>query len=165
VPQGARTAFLSSPFRSGGGLAGADAVCAADAAAAHLPGSFKALLGDVRKPPFDPARFDTSRGPWYRVDGVQVVQQASDYARPHGPRLLAPISVTASGEYVATGGLAWLGFGGNDGDLTLPGVDLWTCNGWTTSVGNARMTTWSSVLMYWGPVTCEGEWPVECLQQ
>ena len=167
VPSGGRLAFLSSPFPSGGGVAAADAVCASDAATAGLQRTFRALLAGVGKPPFDPARFDSSHGPWYRLDGVQLVANATDFAATGAPKLLAPTTVTANGQYALPGGLAWVGYGGNNDDLTTPGTAATTCNGWTSSSSSdsAVVGLWDSVAYNrWGALGCDQSERVQCLE-
>jgi hypothetical protein len=85
-----RKAFISdAPWIPSSGRADADARCQADAMAAGVPGSFKALLSTTTSPAI--SRFNTTT-PWVRVDGVLV---GSDLTR-----INAPVNVTASGTYI-----------------------------------------------------------------
>jgi hypothetical protein len=173
-PAGARLAFLSRSFTpiEGGSIADADAWCAADAAAAQLAGSFKALLADVGRSPA--SRFDASKGPWYRLDGVAIVDRAADLFAPGGPRLAAPLDLEADGLTRARPlAPAWTGFGGEVDDYTLPGTAATTCNGWST-----RSSTWSGVTSVadftwrsfqdvsgWPIPSCGGSAQLYCLQE
>jgi hypothetical protein len=84
-------AFLSTPYLPKNGLAGADALCMADAAANNLSGKFKALLSTTTVAAFD--RFQPLPStPWVRVDGVATTRDFVTWD--------APINVTAFGTYL-----------------------------------------------------------------
>ena len=78
-----------------GGLPGADAVCAKEAAAANLSGVYKAWLSDDSQSPS--TRFIHSASPYARLDGVIL---ASDWADLTDGTLGAPIRVTALGNEI-----------------------------------------------------------------
>lgn len=141
APAASRIAFLSSPFVpvEGGSIADADAHCAAEAAAARLPGSFKALLADNGTSPA--SRFDATGAPWFRLDGVPIVHHARDLFVQGGPLLVAPIDLAADGvTRAASMSSAWTGFAGKVDDYSVPGTASTTCNGWSTR-SNAAIAT------------------------
>jgi hypothetical protein len=76
------------------GIAAADAICAAEATAASLPGTFRALIATSSATAA--SRFAAS-GPWVRRDGVSVGTFAQLSSAP--PQLTAPIQVSAAGTY------------------------------------------------------------------
>jgi hypothetical protein len=104
-PNPSRIVFTSRPFTlTSAGIDAADAFCTAEAAAANLPGTYRALLsptGDMANARFEP----TAGGPWARVDGV--VPSASVLASTTGS-LRAALNVTSDGTYL-TSGAVWTG--------------------------------------------------------
>lgn len=121
APGTARIAFASAPTEPTFGAAGADALCAEEAMAAGLPGTYKAFLSTPTQSAA--ARFDLAGPPWVRPDGVPIVEKASDLL---GKRLLAPISVGVIGAVVGAGG-AWTG-------SRAPNETAQShCRGWTSS--------------------------------
>jgi hypothetical protein len=123
-PPAFRVAFLSEgTFTPGAGLTGADAVCAREARAAGLAGSFRALLATTRASAM--SRFDLDGAPWVRPDGVSVVATAGDLA---AGKLLAPPTLLASG--VHPGGTSvWTGAP----NPAVPGGEE-TCSDWKSQV-------------------------------
>jgi hypothetical protein len=116
-----RVAFFVAAVGNGnlGGLAGADAICAAAAAGLSLPGSYLAWLADGST---DPAsRFNQSTGPYIRPDGTQI---ADDWADLTDGTLDAPITTSGS--------LAWTNVA-TDG--TAKGASH--CSNWTGTTGSA----------------------------
>ena len=94
------TVFLSSAVYDGamGGLDGADAKCQALAAAAGLPGTFRAWLSDSTGSPS--TRFTQSTLRYVRVDGVKVADDWADLT--DATKLLyAPINVTENGDQLS----------------------------------------------------------------
>lgn len=92
-----KLAFVSeAPFLSTETFVGGDALCAQEARAAALPGSFLALLGTTG---FVAAwRFaETRTAGWVRVDGVNIKAAGSDLFEGS---LLAPLNVTSTGHYL-----------------------------------------------------------------
>jgi len=69
APVAGRIAFVVALWPPSGGLAGADASCTADATAAGLPGSFRALLATTTATAV--SRFSDGT-PWVRPDGIPV---------------------------------------------------------------------------------------------
>ena len=92
------TVFVTSTSTTGniGGVAGADAICAAQANAAGLSGRFLAWLSDTRGAS-PSARFNKSLGAYRLVDGTQI---ASSYADLTDGRIAAPINLDEFGEPV-----------------------------------------------------------------
>jgi hypothetical protein len=59
------------------------------------------------------SRFDTSKGPWYPLDRVAIVNRAEDLLKTGRPLLLAPLDLAADGSArAAPMSMAWTGFGG-----------------------------------------------------
>ena len=88
--------FVTSTTHDGnlGGLAGADAICQARAAAAGLPGTYLAWLSDGSASPA--TRFLTqSAGPYRLVNGTTI---ADDWADLTSGDLDAPINITETGD-------------------------------------------------------------------
>jgi hypothetical protein len=89
-PAATRTAFVSRPvFNPASGFAAADALCAGDAGAAGLSGSFKALLASSVGSAI--SRFDLDGPPWVRPDGLRIVDAARDITS----KVLAPLELQA----------------------------------------------------------------------
>jgi hypothetical protein len=118
--------FLTSTTYPGtlGGLAGADAECAAAASRGGLPGTFVAFLSTVDVHAFD--RLAGSRG-WVRTDGVAVTDTIASFragAMFHG------VDHDESGLPVPAGAVAWTG-------TVTSGASDETCGNWTSSSGFA----------------------------
>jgi hypothetical protein len=90
--------FASSILYDGdlGGLSGADAKCQGLAAAAGLPGAYKAWLADNTSSPI--SRFVPSTGPYRLVNGATI---AANWADLTDGNLIVPISVTETGGSVS----------------------------------------------------------------
>ena len=132
-PIPARKAFLSRAAVTGdSGVAGFDAVCSSEAAAAGLPGTYLALVATLEASAA--SRFDLTGPPWARVDGVVVTAKAADLATPS---LIAPIDVTADGAY-STAGQAWTGAfaPGQPGQAGGAAAVETTCGDWTGTTAN-----------------------------
>jgi hypothetical protein len=112
----------SSNWASGGGLGDADAFCQSEAAGGGLTGEFRALLATSTESAS--SRFDLDGDVWVRPDGVRL---AGSRAQFMAAETIAPITVTASGEY--------------HGELVLTGADsplevgelFDTCDDWTSN--------------------------------
>jgi len=76
-----------------GGIAGADEICATEAADANLQGEFKAWLSTTSSSVAD--RLSHDGGPFVRVDEMVV---ANDWADLVDGALLAPINLDANGQ-------------------------------------------------------------------
>jgi hypothetical protein len=156
-----RRAFVAPGWTSGGGLAAADARCAADALAAGLPGTFRALLADVGTSAI--SRFDTTGPSWVRVDGVPIAETAATLATAD---LIAALHLTAAGVDV---GIYATAFTGAPRPSTA-GTPNSTCEGWTSAssaqtanIGNAAFSgqSWFSVM---ATVACDRTQGLYCLQ-
>jgi hypothetical protein len=85
-----------------GGIAGADAICAAQALAAGLEGEFKAWLSTITSPVA--GRLTPSSGPYVLVDGTRVADDWNDLV---DGSILAPINLDANGMFRS--GEIWTG--------------------------------------------------------
>jgi hypothetical protein len=161
--------FITSNTISGAhaGLTGADALCQAEAAAADLPGSYRAWLSDTKTGP--KSRFGKSLGrPYFRLDGVKIAANW-DVLVSNGPAV--PISVTALGETLAgqtvcVDDVVWTGTG-PDG---LPSGDMF-CAEWTNPdsdmsvvVGSA-LTAPSAAWTNCGTLSCGAQARLYCFEQ
>lgn len=111
-------------YAAGGGLAGADAICMQEAAAAGLGGTFVAWLSSDTVAA--PERLAGSQG-WVRADGRPFVSSVEDLL---AGRIFHPIDRNADGELVI--GTAATG-------TTADGMALPSCNGWTSTANADRM--------------------------
>ena len=85
-----------------GGIAGADAICAAQALAAGLDGEFNAWLSTIASPVAD--RVTQASGPYVLVDGTRVADDWDDLV---DGTILAPINLDANGMFRS--GEIWTG--------------------------------------------------------
>jgi hypothetical protein len=139
IPSGGRHAFLSqSKWTPGGGPAAADAICQTDASTAGLsnPTNYQALIATDTA---GVGRFDLARGPWFRLDGAQVVATAADLGAAAGDRMLTTINLDSGGYYIAN-------FNAGTGSGVSPGVTTATanCTHWTMAGGAA--TGWAGLV-------------------
>jgi hypothetical protein len=161
-----RTVFATSTTHAGdfGGLAVADGICQARAAAAALPGSYKAWLSTSTESPS--TRFTKLAGPYRLVTGTQI---ADNWADLTDGSLDAPINRDESGAAVA--GLAWTGTMPNGTSSPGP-ADFVNCDGWTSTgvgLGNfgqtgnttASNTFWTAT----GGWSCFDSLRLYCFQQ
>jgi hypothetical protein len=130
APANARHAFLSTTLWSpGNGVAGADAVCQADATSANLanPSNYRALL-TTTVAATDSTRISLSGQPWYRLDGAQLFGAAADIADPLSQKMLTALNLTAAGQYLDYL-FIWAG------SLTAPSSTsmVANCNNWTST--------------------------------
>jgi hypothetical protein len=141
-PQARRTAFVSNAmYLATSGMGAADGLCTSEAAAASLPGTYKAFL--ATKLASAMSRFDLGGAPWVRVDGVVIATTAADFAAGN---FLAPINVMANGTHLGNSGV-WTGATGPSALGTA------TCNDWNPidastdkaiiGVAMSSSTTWS----------------------
>jgi hypothetical protein len=107
------------------GIGEADALCAAEAAAAQLPGGYKALIATSRASAI--SRFDTQRAPWVRTDGVLLAPTAAEFAAGN---LLASIGVAADGTH-AINWRVWTG------SAAVGQVGTNTCDDWNPADAGA----------------------------
>jgi hypothetical protein len=138
-PPRGKLAFLSDdPFVVGDGLAAADDQCQREATAAHLPGTFRALLASPGAAAS--SRVQANLGVvWSRVDGIALSPTGST-GFLDAATMLAPLNVTSGNRYmdatVFTGAA----------DPETAGNDQQTCAGWTAGsgavVGRANYLPW-----------------------
>ena len=123
-----RLVFVTSTTQNAnfGGIEGADALCASQAAGAQLQGEFKAWLSTIDSPVSD--RFVQSTVPYVLVDGTRVADDWNDLT---DDSIQAPINLDANGGMHTED--VWTG--------TLPSGLSYTetdCDGFTNgSVGSA----------------------------
>lgn len=121
---GLRRAFASSPWVPSGGLGGADARCQADATAAGVAGTFRALLATSTATAA--SRFDLGGPTWARVDGAVIA--ASPTAVMAGS-LDTPLDLDASGAYSSN----------------YPFHDMWTGAPSPTVAGTNTCGDWTGI--------------------
>lgn len=132
-----------------GGVARADEICAEDAAAAGLVGTFVAYVTTVGGPS-PSSRLGGASG-WARPDGLAVALSREALSIP----LLHPIVLLADGTPAA--GSAWLGTTSD-------------CDGWTSTAGSTEIGQTSAVMRWDGPsgattiTSCRGDGSVYCFQ-
>jgi hypothetical protein len=148
VAEFGRTAFVTSARYTGdlGGLDGADEICNDHAAAAGLPGSYRAWLSDSTGSPS--TRFTPSADPYRRVDGTPIAESWTDLTDGD---LLTSLSMDEYGDLVVDDG-------SNDWAWTATAFDGTgpvgsTCGQWDTADGSSqgrkgdlhsRASNWSS---------------------
>jgi hypothetical protein len=150
IPANGRRAFMSKTSWLPSGVTtpdtGADALCQGDAGAAGLPraANYRALLA-TSVAATDATRFNLSGAPWYRVDGAQIVNVASDLAAPMGNKMLTTMNVDPTGAYAAYE-TVWTGSG------VAPGVTTNTnnCVNWTSAASTD--TGWTGLADETAPV-------------
>jgi hypothetical protein len=150
-----------------GGVAAADQLCAQQAAAAMLPGTYYAWLSDGSQSPYD--RFSKSTVPYMLPDGVQV---ANDFValRSEPP---PPIDVTAAGQKVMAvdDAAVWTGTGVDGRADTFNNASNY-CSGWSRSViedftligllrERVKPEDWTRAKL----VPCTGDGYLYCFQQ
>jgi hypothetical protein len=165
-----KTAFvLAAPVPAKlGGLAGADMLCAQQAAAAGLPGSFRAWLSDANSGPFD--RFSRATVPYVLPDGKPIADDWEDL-RLMGPSL--PIDMTAAGVTLdaANDARVWSGSGPDGRSEDFNGASNF-CSGWSRSsiddftyVGKLRERGNKSDWTMGSFLPCTGDGLLYCFQQ
>ena len=163
-----RTVFITNAVRQGdfGSLAAADSLCQSEANAAGIPGTYRAWLSESLESgtPSSPATtFDTTVGPYVRVDGAVV---ADDWADLTDGTLNVPINVSSSGATVASG-YVWTGTlidGTAASTASGSTCDEWTNAGADAHVGAAPATdsAWTNLSFDSG---CGSLWRLYCFQQ
>jgi hypothetical protein len=169
----ARRAFVTNaPWIPSGGLAGADALCASEASAAGLTGTYRALLATTGATAA--SRFSTTGTPWARVDNVLLASTAAGFlgSAAAGPPTFwdAALNVTAAGTYRFD--RTWAGAA----SVQTAGTGT-SCSGWSTvantafaSVGLSASTRTATAFANYttsGSITtCDvTTHPIMCLQQ
>ncbi len=162
----ARKAFVSSGWTPGGGIAAADGVCASDALAAGLAGSFRALLATPGNSAI--SRFDTSATalPWSRPDHTLMATKASDLAFSSLQYLNASPNSNAANTVWYGQVTIWTGAS----DLTTIGTAADTCNNWNDPNGGARfgIAGYSHIAEWFGASSggaCNSPMRLVCLEQ
>jgi hypothetical protein len=149
-PNPSRFVFTSRPFAlTSAGVAAADAACAAEAAGAGLPGTYRALLST---PTVEAnARFSSfDGGPWARVDGV--VPSATPLATTT-QSLSAALNVASDGGYLSSG-FVWTG-ALNPVEI---GLGSSNCDGFTATSGTAESLYGAAYdsIEWWSPTPAGG---------
>ena len=159
-----RMGFVTkTPFLSGPGIAGADALCTSEASSAGLPGNYRALLATTGASPI--SKFDTTGQPWVRPDGIPIVTNASDLGTDS--QMLAPIAVEADGTY-SIESFAWTGLYSR---LTVAGTADSTCQDWMSTTTLALGGSFGMVgdvspsAFLAGSRACAASQPIYCLQE
>jgi hypothetical protein len=152
--QGKRV-FVTSTTTTGnfGGLAAADAVCAARAAAANLPGTFKAWLSTSTTSAA--SRLTHATVPYYRRSGTTVVRLAQNWTELVSGATTVPGPITFDETGATVTGGAWTGTN-TSGASSTPSCSDWTSTtassggrygsvraediGWWTDVGTGPCT-------------------------
>ncbi len=168
VPEGPKIVFLSDTQTDGdmGGIAGANAICQADAAAASLSGTFLAWLsvsvasGNSSSPA---TTFNTDTGPFLLPGGVQV---ADDWTDLIDGTLDAPINHTASGE-TGVNSFVWTGTQ-SDGSAAATAAE--TCSEWSTTAstgsgGSASLDSNSWTENFVTSASCTAVFRLYCFEQ
>jgi hypothetical protein len=128
--------FVTSTTQAGdfGGLAGADAICADRAAAAGLPGTYRAWISTSTENAV--ARLGSARG-FVRIDGQPFANSVSDLL---ANRIFNPLRIAETGADVSAGELpdtpAVTVFTGTLSDGTVATGS--TCSDFTVTTGSAR---------------------------
>ncbi len=158
-----RIAFMSASGVTGSiGLAGADAQCQAEATAASLPGTYRAMLAGNGATAA--SRFSSAGGPWYRTDYVQLSNAATDLLAGT-TTLWAAMSLRADG-LTQEQQLVWTGAA----TVATAGTSAGTCAGWGSTAGTTGATTYGNRLGadWFGPFTsgtCNDTQRLFCFQQ
>jgi hypothetical protein len=155
-----RVAFIGTEFPPGGGRAGADQRCGADAAALGLPGSFKAVLAGSNTSA--ESQFTLRDEPVVALDGVIIAATDRDFFE--SDRWDTTPTSFARDRYGNSG--VWSG----GASLSAPGTLANTCNDWTstngtTSNGRTGMTLLADFFHYDTGTPCTSSLSVVCLQE
>jgi hypothetical protein len=160
-PKTGRRAFISvDNLAPGAGIAGADALCDAEAAAQGWTtgGTYKAPLATESESAL--SRMDVQGIAWVRVDGLPLVAEAADLG---SGELLVPLMQQADGTYIHASIGVWAGADG----LSSTGVGT-SCSSWTTDVGTGIWTFNTTAGEFFNSTysqPCASEKPVFCFEQ
>jgi hypothetical protein len=142
-----RKAFVSKAYFQLNGIGAADGICASEASAASLSGSFKALLATTSGTAL--SRFDDTAGsPWVRTDGIPLVNQVGDIASWN---FASALTTHADGTYLQASDshFTWIGAHG----LTATATSATTCSDWSvnnsTTTGGTTVSSADSVYYSW----------------
>ena len=162
-----RIAFVSKgTLDNTSGIAGADTLCATEASAASLPGTFQALLSTSTTPAAMRSGFNflAMSEPYLRPDGIKIADAPTIAS---GAPLDSGIWQNADGTYVTTFSLPWTG----SSTPSSPTTTAQTCDDWSTNsdpasgdIGEAR----DSGEFWWFAGTgglCGNAGTIYCLQE
>ena len=158
-----RTVFATTRTSAAAGVAGLDGICTDKAAAAGLPGTFRALVATTMQTAA--SRFSAAGAPWVRVDGVPIVAQAPDLFGPSGPQLVTTLEIDEHG--TALYGPMIIGAP----DVNTLGTAATTCDDYTDRTSDDRylLTGYASLagrgVFGYGQNQCKYGGSVYCLQQ
>jgi len=150
--------FLSKATFTGnfGGISNADAICAAEATSAGLPGTYNAILSSASVDAVQRA----PEAPFYTPTGLLIAASRSALFTS-SPALLNTVSVYADGTSPSGDYTIWTG------SLATGYRTSFHCNSWTdntltgvTGVGNATDYTW----MYNSILTCSVARNIYCMK-
>lgn len=174
-PVPSRLAFVTAtPFTMGvTGIALADALCAAEAAAAVPPlaGTFKAYLATSTTKPQSRFSILPAKGGWYRVDGTPVFTDPMVLQNLTG-RPITGVTQHADGTYVADDPVAhvdvWTGM--DSAPNAASTTPAFSCNDWTdgSAAANGRFGQSPFVderFTSSGTGPCDVPRPIYCLQE
>jgi len=166
------TIFVTSTTHNGnlGGLAGADAICAARAAAAGLPGVFKAWLSDANVSTEN--RLSHSVAPYVNVAGEWIASNWDDLTDND---LRSPINMDENGNIIDVAGGAedeawtYTYWNGQAANIVDPGYDdRYACSSWTSidfdgisGTTSANHSGWT----WWNIRDCSNELRLYCVEQ
>jgi len=159
TPADGRIAFLSAgKLDPSKGIATADALCASEAQAQALPGTFLAMLSTQAQAAA--ARFDGAQATWVRTDGIALAASA---AAVLAAQLDTPLNVDAAGAYHS--GQVWCG----SSSPGTPAAAADDCGDWTSGAPGQQGLTGasSSSAAAFGATTntCSTPLEVYCLQK
>ena len=163
-----RIAFVSKGTLDNiSGIAGADTLCATEASAASLPGTFQALLSTSTTPAAMRSGFNflAISEPYVRPDGIKIGDAPTIAS---GASLDSGIWQNADGTYVTTFSLPWTG----SSTPSSPTTTAQTCDDWSTNsdpgsgdIGETR----DSGEFWWNAdgatELCGNSSPIYCLQE
>jgi hypothetical protein len=161
-----RIAFVSKgTLDNTSGIAGADTLCATEASAASLPGTFQALLSTSTTPAAMRSGFNflAMSEPYVRPDGIKIADAPTIAS---GAPLDSGIWQNADGTYVTTFSLPWTG----SGTPSSPTTTAQTCDEWSTNSDPASgdIGDSSDSGEFWWITTgalCGNSLPIYCLQE
>ena len=161
-----RIAFVSKgTMDNTSGITGADTLCATEASAASLPGTFQALLSTSTTPAAMRSGFNflATSEPYVRPDGIKIGDAPTIAS---GAPLDSGIWQNADGTYVTTFSLPWTG----SSTPSSPTTTAQTCDDWSTNsdpasgdIGETRDSG-----EFWWIATgalCGNSLPIYCLQE
>lgn len=131
---GRRTFVTLNPWTPGGGRASADALCASEASANGLTGTFLALLATPTETAWE--RFSTQGPTWVRLDGVALAPTAAEVVATEPPEYATFPIIKADGS-------------------VYPYVPKWAgsqtshCNDWGSTAAQGRTAAGENIIKDW----------------